>query len=67
MSIRVPISIVIEMDDEQVKNYASEYGLTVDGVRIRAKDIVQDVRENVLHSVQGYFDDFADVTMKGRA
>ena len=65
--MRIQIPIVVEMTDEQVKQYANEYGLTVDGTRILAKDIVKDVRENVLHSIQGYFDDFADVTIKGSA
>lgn len=65
--MRIAVTLVIEMTDEQVKNYAGEYGLTVDGSRIRVKDVANDVRSLVLTGVQGLFDGIASgatVTIK---
>jgi hypothetical protein len=47
--MRIQIPLVIEMTDEQVADYAREYGLSLP---VRAKDIVDDVRSYVLTAVQ---------------
>lgn len=62
--MRIPVTLVIEMTDEQVKAYAAEYGLPFHGGPLRAKDVVEDVRDNVVVSIQGYFGDFAAVSIK---
>lgn len=64
MSIRIQIPLVIEMDDEQVKEYVRDNNLPNHDGPLRAKDIVEDVRRYVQYSIQGLID--ADVTIKGR-
>jgi len=58
--MRIPITLVIEMTDEQVQQYANEYGLS----DTRAKTVVDDVRSNVLSDVRGLLDSFGTVTIK---
>lgn len=50
--MRIPVTLVIDMDDEQVRAYAAEYGLPRDGGRLMAKEVVEDVRSYVLTAVQ---------------
>ena len=53
MSIRIPVTLVIDMDDAQVENYADDNGLDRDvGGKVRAKTMVDDVRSYVLTAVQ---------------
>jgi hypothetical protein len=65
--MRIQVPLVIEMTDEQVKEYAGFAGLPHHGGPLRAKDVVDDVREHVLASVQA-LDDLcsvgADVSIK---
>jgi hypothetical protein len=52
--MRIAIPLVIEMTDEQVEQYAAEYGLPLpvsDG-KVRARDVVDDVRSYVLTCIQ---------------
>jgi len=50
--MRIQIPLVVEMTDDQVRNYANEYGLPRKGGRLMAKEIVEDVRSYVLTCVQ---------------
>ena len=62
--MRIAITLVIEMSDQQVKDYADAYGLPLP---IRAKDIVDDVRRQVLTGIQdstAFGDGGADVSIK---
>ena len=63
MKIQAPL--VIEMTDEQVSRYAAEYGLPHDGGPLRAKHVVDHVRDHILNDAQqGTLGEFADVTLK---
>lgn len=67
--MRIQIPLVIEMTDEQVKDYAELAGLPHHGGPLRAKDVVDDLRAHVLSSVQQLNDiveSGADVTIKER-
>lgn len=74
--MRIAVTVVIEMTDEQVKDYADEYGVPRNGGRLYAREVVEDVRGYVLTAVQdspafGEIGDGkgtrgADVTVKGR-
>lgn len=65
--MRIAITLVIEMSDEQRERYAAEFGLPHDGGPLRAKDIVADVRNAVLSDIQGgTTGEFADVSIKER-
>lgn len=66
MSIRIPVTLVIEMDDDQLASYANLNGL---GEKPRAKDVVTEVRSYVLTCIQDAGDftgGAADVSIKGR-
>ncbi len=58
--MRIQVPLVIEMTDEQVKEYANDYALPGS----TAKVVTEDVRKNVLHSIQGLLGEVADVTIK---
>ena len=66
--MRIPITLVIEMTEQQVENYADEYGLPRNGAgTVMAKDIVDDVRSYVLTEIQGsaaFGEGCADVSIK---
>lgn len=67
--MRIAVTLVIEMTDEQVKVYADEYGLAKPGFRLYARDVVEDVRSAVLAAIQGspvFCEGGADITLKGR-
>jgi len=49
--MRVTVTVVIEMTGEQVRDYASSYGLPREGGTLRARHVVEDVREYVLNAV----------------
>jgi hypothetical protein len=51
--MRIMIPVVIEMTDQQVADYALEYGLPRNGGKLMAREIVEDVRSSVLTMVQG--------------
>jgi hypothetical protein len=63
--MRITIPVVVEMTDEQVSEYATAYGLPRGGGRLYAKEVVEDVRENVLNGVRGLLGD-VDVTIGRR-
>lgn len=50
--MRIQVPLVIEMTDEQVKQYASEFGLPAQGGTLYAREVVEHVRGRVLASVQ---------------
>jgi hypothetical protein len=50
--MRIAIPLVIDMTDEQVEQYAAEYGLPASNGKVRARDVVDDVRSYVLTCVQ---------------
>lgn len=67
--MRIAVTLVIEMTDEQVAEYAAEYGLPRGGGKLMAREVVGDVRSLVLTAVQdsaafGYGG--ADVSIKER-
>lgn len=63
--MRIVVSLVIEMTDEQVKGYVAEFGLPFHGGPLRARDVVSSVREAVLSDIQGgSLGEFADVSIK---
>ena len=50
--MRIQVPLVIEMTDEQVKQYAAEYGLPAQGGQLYAREVVQNIRSYVLACVQ---------------
>jgi hypothetical protein len=53
VSMRIPVTIVVDMTDAQVEAYADEYGLPRnDAGKVMARTIAQDVRSYVLTTVQ---------------
>jgi hypothetical protein len=50
--MRIPVTLVIDMTDQQVEQYAAEYGLPAKGGRLYAREVVEDVRRYVLTQVQ---------------
>jgi hypothetical protein len=47
--MRIVVPVVVDMTDEQVESYASDYGLPLP---VRAKDVVSSVRAEVLRAVK---------------
>ena len=66
--MRIAVTVVIEMTDEQAEAYANEYGLDRTGTgRLMTKTVVEDVRGLVLSTIQGTLDGIgsgADVSLK---
>jgi hypothetical protein len=52
MAITVVVPLRIEMTDEQQRQYAATYGLTVVNGKVRARDVVDDVQSYVLTQIQ---------------
>lgn len=50
--MRIQVPLVIEMSDEQVQQYANEYGLPAQGGRLYAREVVEDVQSLVLTLIQ---------------
>jgi hypothetical protein len=50
--MRIPVTVVIDMTDEQVTVYADKHGLPRDGGRLYAREVVADVQGYVLACVQ---------------
>ena len=50
--MRIAVTLVIDMTDEQVQQYADEYGLPAKGGRLYTREVVEDVQRYVLTSVQ---------------
>jgi hypothetical protein len=71
--MRIAVTLVIEMSDEQVQGYADEYGLPRKGGRLYAREVVEDVRSQVLTGIadstafgeRGDGTRGADVSIKG--
>lgn len=70
MAIRIPVTLVIEMDDEQLREYLADAEIpAARSGHVRARDIVQDVREYVLAAVTNsgaFMGRRATVTIKER-
>jgi hypothetical protein len=66
MAIRIQVPLVIEMTDEQVKDFADMRGWAGVG-KPTAREITQDVRSYVLTAIQesaAFGDDGAEVSIK---
>ena len=50
--MRIQVPLVIDMTDEQVKQYADEYGLPALGGKLYAREIVANVQSYVLTCIQ---------------
>jgi hypothetical protein len=67
MAIRVPVTIVVEMDDDQQATYVAQYGLGGGTGRVPVRVVVNDVRSYVLRAIAGsaaFGDDGAAVSLK---
>lgn len=66
--MRIAVTVIIEMSDAQIAAYAEEYGIPQQPTgHHRAKDIVDDVRSQVLTGISGstaFGDGAADVSIK---
>jgi hypothetical protein len=51
--VRIQVPIVIEMTEQQVQQYANKYGLPAAGGKLYAREVVENVRSDVLTSIQG--------------
>jgi hypothetical protein len=64
--MRIPVTLIIELTDEQVERWADDEGLerTASG-KVMAKTMVEDVRSYVLTEIQGLLSTtgYADVTI----
>jgi hypothetical protein len=49
MAIRIPVTVVVELGDEQEAAYRESFDLPVP---TRARDLVESVRADVLHAVR---------------
>lgn len=71
--MRIAVTVVVDMTDEQVQAYAAEYGLPRKGGRLYAREVVEDVRSQVLTGIRdstafgetGVGTRGADVSLKG--
>lgn len=66
--MRIAVTVVVEMSDDQVAGYALEYGLPRQGGKLYAREVVEDVRSYVLGCVQqsaAFTEGGADVSIKG--
>ena len=65
--MRIPVTLVIELSDEQAERWADDEGLdrTVAG-KVMAKTLVENVRSYVLTEIQGLLSTpgYANVTIK---
>lgn len=50
--MRIQVPLEIEMTDKQVVAYGARHGLPAEGGRLRAKDVVDDVRRRALTLVR---------------
>ena len=50
--MRIVVPLVVDMTDEQVRQYADEFGLPAKGGRLYAREVVEDVQRYVLSCVQ---------------
>jgi hypothetical protein len=69
MSIRIPVTVVIEMDDDQQAEYVATAGLPYHDGPLRAKDVVESVRSYILTRISesaDLGDGAASVSIKGR-
>jgi hypothetical protein len=48
MAIRIPVTLVIELDDDQQAEYVATTGLPHHDGPLRAKDVVESVRSYIL-------------------
>ena len=66
--MRIAVTLVIEMSDQDVADYALEHGVPQQPTgHFRARDIVDDVRGYVLTQIKGsasFYDSAADITIK---
>lgn len=67
--MRFPIPLVIEVDDDQLARFADAAGLPLADGKLRAKDAVDGVRDQVLAAVRRDFTILgvrADISIKQR-
>lgn len=50
--MRIQVPIVIEMTEQQVQQYANEYGLPAAGGKLYAREVVEHVQSYVLTRIQ---------------
>ena len=63
--MRIAVTLVIEMSDQQVADYAEEYGLAMPGTKAPARVIVDHVRSWLLSDVKrSVLGDMADISIK---
>jgi hypothetical protein len=69
VSIRIPVTLVVEMDDDQLREYLADAEVpAAPSGHVRARDIVKDVREYTLAAVANsgaFMGGRADVSIKG--
>lgn len=64
-AMRIPVTLVIELTDEQVEQWADDEGLDRNAAgKVIAKDMVENVRSYVLTETQGLLTGYADVNLK---
>lgn len=67
--MKIPVTLVVEIRDERLAQYASDWGLPVmnPGERPKAKDVVEHVRSKLLAAAQnGALDGHAEISIKGK-
>ena len=67
--MRITIPVVIDLTDQQILDYADEYGLPRNGGRLMAREVAEDVREYVLNALRqspAFYEGRADVSIKER-
>ena len=63
--MRIAVTLVIDMSDQQVRDYAAEFGLVPPTGKPRARDTVEHVRDWLLADVtRGPLGDYADISIK---
>jgi hypothetical protein len=65
--MRIPVTLIIELTDEQVERWADDEGLErTESGKVMAKTMVENVRSYVLTEIQGLLGatGYADVTIK---
>jgi hypothetical protein len=69
MAIRIPVTVVIEMSDDQQASYVANVGLPFHDGPLRAKDVVESVRGYILTAVSEsaeFGNGAVNVSIKGR-
>jgi hypothetical protein len=63
--VRIAVTVICEMTDQQVKDYAAEHGLPERGRILYAREVVGHVRSKVLSDLnRTSLGEYADITIK---